>query len=76
MNMLGFDKVMHLLLGAAVAMVAIAIGVSEWNAFYLAVVVGALKEFRDSNGSGTVDAVDYLATALGGAAVGLWWPWV
>ena len=72
--MIGFDKIQHALLGAAVAMVAIAFGASPWAAFYAAAVVGALKELRDAKGFGHVEVMDYIATTAGAVPVCLWWP--
>lgn len=63
------DKLLHILAGLAIFMVAVPIAGPAW-AFVLAGVVGLLKELYDMHhqDSHTPDLLDAVATAAGGAA--------
>jgi len=66
MNMPPIDKQAHFWWGWAIA--ATLYPVSLWLGIFVAALVGAAKELRDSLGYGTPDVWDFAATALGGVA--------
>lgn len=59
------DKQAHFWWGWAIA--ATLCPVSIWLGIFAAVVVGALKEVWDTQGHGTPEVKDFLATTYGGA---------
>lgn len=67
--MIGADKIGHFVVGAAIGGAALALTGSPSLAFAAAVAAGVVKEARDGTGRGTVDLWDFVATALGGAAI-------
>lgn len=67
------DKTLHVLAGAAVALVVVLVTGSAAWASVAASVAGAIKEFADRIGAGTVDPADFACTVLGGAAVAVAW---
>lgn len=79
---MGFDKIMHILLGGAAAMVVIALFAISGRAdgpfagVLAAIAIGGAKECYDMTGRGHVELGDFLATIAGGIAVYLWWPLV
>ena len=61
------DKVLHFIIGQAVALFLLPIG---WEVSLMAVVLIAVsKEVWDSQGKGTVELLDALATILGGIII-------
>lgn len=66
------DKILHLMAGALVAMLARLYGFTPAEAIVAAAVLGLGKEVYDlKSGKGTPDPIDFAATALGGAVGGL-----
>ena len=63
------DKKAHFLAGAAIAGLLVSYGVPAFSAFWVAVLVGLIKEVYDSFGYGTPDKWDFVVTAIGAATV-------
>lgn len=62
---MGKDKVLHLIVGAIIALAGSFL--AGWiPGLLLAVVAGGFKEFWDSKGHGQVELMDFIATAIGG----------
>ena len=63
------DKLLHFIAGALiVALCAFVKGFAPY-AWVAGVVAGALKEFYDSRGNGSVEVLDFAATAAGALAM-------
>lgn len=68
--MIALDKQAHFWAGAAIAAAFAAYGLAPWLAFVIAAVIGALKEVWDKvSGTGTMDKLDFMVTALGAAVI-------
>jgi hypothetical protein len=67
--MFALDKQAHFWAGMAIASACVAYSTAPWAAFVFTVMVAAGKEVWDHSGTGTMDFWDFVATALGAAAV-------
>jgi hypothetical protein len=68
--MFALDKQAHFWAGMAIASACVAYSTAPWAAFVFTVMVAAGKEVWDKvSGTGTMDFWDFVATALGAAAV-------
>lgn len=62
------DKLKHIAVGLVLGLASL---IAPGLGAVLALVVGAAKEIRDATGKGTPDGFDFIATAIGGAAIDL-----
>ena len=60
------DKLLHFVAGFAVSFVAYVVTSNATIAFSLSALLGIAKEVYDSQGHGTVEVADAVATAVGG----------
>jgi uncharacterized membrane protein YfcA len=67
--MIPLDKLLHVGAGMLIAMLAVSLGLSRYQAFAAAVGIGAIWEIiQYVRKRGTVEVWDAVATAFGGAA--------
>lgn len=59
------DKLLHFIAGALIVALCASVKAFAPYAWVAGVVAGALKEFYDSRGNGSVEALDFAATTAG-----------
>lgn len=59
------DKLLHFIAGALIVALCASVKVFAPYAWVAGVIAGALKEFYDSRGNGSVELLDFAATTAG-----------
>lgn len=63
------DKLLHFIAGALIVALCASVKVFAPYAWVAGVIAGMLKEFYDSRGNGSIEILDFAATAAGALAM-------